>query len=106
MSLYRKSGCCGVERGVRETQFHEGFLNLKYWSSDDKLLTMIIPIRCFTCGKIVGNKWEAYLGLLQAEYTEGDALDALGLKRYCCRRMLLSHVDLIEKLLNYAPLEK
>lgn len=62
--------------------------------------------RCFTCGKIVGNKWEAYLGLLQAEYTEGDALDALGLKRYCCRRMLLAHVDLIEKLLNYAPLEK
>ncbi|KYO37613.1 DNA-directed RNA polymerases I, II, and III subunit RPABC5 [Alligator mississippiensis] len=67
---------------------------------------MIIPVRCFTCGKVVGNKWEAYLGLLQAEYTEGDALDALGLKRYCCRRMLLSHVDLIEKLLNYAPLEK
>lgn len=67
---------------------------------------MIIPIRCFTCGKVIGNKWEAYLGLLQAEYTEGDALDALGLKRYCCRRMLLGHVDLIEKLLNYAPLEK
>ena len=99
---------------------------------------MIIPVRCFTCGKVIGNKWEAYLGLLQAEYTEGmfnldeiflkiflggiqklylicyfdlfgftgDALDALGLKRYCCRRMLLGHVDLIEKLLNYAPLEK
>ena len=33
-------------------------------------------------------------------------LDALQLKRYCCRRMLLGHVDLIEKLLNYAPLEK
>ncbi|XP_058013485.1 DNA-directed RNA polymerases I, II, and III subunit RPABC5 isoform X1 [Ahaetulla prasina] len=70
------------------------------------LIKMIIPVRCFTCGKTVGNKWEAYLGLLQAEYTEGDALDALGLKRYCCRRMLLAHVDLIEKLLNYAPLEK
>ena len=67
---------------------------------------MIIPIRCFTCGKVVGNKWESYLGLLQAEYSEGDALDSLGLKRYCCRRMLLAHVDLIEKLLNYAPLEK
>lgn len=38
--------------------------------------------------------------------TRRDALDALGLKRYCCRRMLLAHVDLIEKLLNYAPLEK
>ena len=31
---------------------------------------------------------------------EGDALDALGLKRYCCRRMILTHVDLIENLLN------
>lgn len=30
-----------------------------------------------------------------------DALDKLGLKRYCCRRMLLTHVDLIEKLLEY-----
>ena len=35
---------------------------------------MIIPIRCFTCGKVIGNKWEAYLGLLQAEYTEGYVL--------------------------------
>jgi hypothetical protein len=33
--------------------------------------TMIIPIRCFTCGKVIGNKWEKYLGLLQAEFTEG-----------------------------------
>ena len=82
----------------------------KYVSRDlpllDNTITMIIPIRCFSCGKVIGTKWEAYLGLLQAEYTEGDALDALGLKRYCCRRMLLGHVDLIEKLLNYAPLEK
>ena len=89
-----------------------------------RLWKMIIPIRCFSCGKVIGNKWEAYLGLLQAsiyrqcicicrgsttmfsavsfhsiikiveqaEYQEGDALDALQLKRYCCRRMLLGHV--------------
>ena len=30
-----------------------------------------------------------------------NALDELGLTRYCCRRMLLTHVDLIEKLLRY-----
>lgn len=141
---------------------------------------MIIPVRCFTCGKVVGNKWEQYLSLLQGEHSEeyvhivrsfstneivgnlrsfsdqasrpywficrgclfvvsvlapsacllftlffnawlasapsdplnpstfparsqcSHALTALGLKRYCCRRMLLAHVDLIEKLLNYS----
>lgn len=51
-------------------------------------------------------KWETYPGLLQAGYTEGHTLDALGLKHYCCHSMLLAHVDLIEKCLNYAPLEK
>ena len=32
---------------------------------------MIIPIRCFTCGKVIGNKWETFLELLQAGYQEG-----------------------------------
>lgn len=59
---------------------------------------MIIPVRCFTCGKIIGNKWEKYLNLQLIGNTEGDALDVLKLKRYCCRRMMLGHVDLIEKL--------
>jgi DNA-directed RNA polymerases I, II, and III subunit RPABC5 len=62
---------------------------------------MIIPIRCFTCGKVIGNKWEQYLALIEEDYHEGDALDALGLRRYCCRRMLIGHVELIEKLLHY-----
>ncbi|RDX74585.1 DNA-directed RNA polymerase subunit 10-like protein, partial [Mucuna pruriens] len=53
---------------------------------------MIIPVRCFTCGKVIGNKWDTYLDLLQADYSEGDALDALGLVRYCCRRMLMTHL--------------
>jgi DNA-directed RNA polymerase I, II, and III subunit RPABC5 len=65
------------------------------------IITMIVPVRCFTCGKVLANKWETYLGLLRADYTERDALDELSLKRYCCRRMMLTHVDLIEKLLHY-----
>ncbi|GMM53241.1 DNA-directed RNA polymerase core subunit [Starmerella bacillaris] len=67
---------------------------------------MIIPVRCFSCGKVVGDKWEPYLKLLQDEgISEGDALDKLGLKRYCCRRMVLTHVDLIQKFLLYNPFE-
>ncbi|KAL6925467.1 DNA-directed RNA polymerase II subunit L [Hanseniaspora valbyensis] len=74
---------------------------------------MIVPVRCFSCGKVVGDKWEKYLNLLEKEedengemMDEGKALTELGLKRYCCRRMILTHVDLIEKFLRYNPLER
>lgn len=63
---------------------------------------MLIPVRCFTCGKIVSAYWEEYLLLLKIGFSEGEALDALRLKRYCCRRMLLTHVDVLEKLLNFS----
>ncbi|KAK1767007.1 8 kDa subunit-domain-containing protein [Phialemonium atrogriseum] len=64
---------------------------------------MIIPIRCFSCGKVVGDLWERYLRLVDNNVEDGDAMDQLGLKRYCCRRMVMTHVDLIEKLLKYTP---
>ncbi|GAP84311.1 putative DNA-directed RNA polymerases I II III subunit 10 [Rosellinia necatrix] len=64
---------------------------------------MIIPIRCFSCGKVTGDLWERYLKLIDGGLADGDAMDQLGLKRYCCRRMIMTHVDLIEKLLKYTP---
>ncbi|KAH5082244.1 hypothetical protein HBH95_057580 [Parastagonospora nodorum] len=67
---------------------------------------MIVPIRCFSCGKVVGDLWEKYMDLLTEEMAEGDGLDAIGLQRYCCRRMILTHVDLIEKLLKYNASER
>ena len=66
---------------------------------------MIIPVRCFTCGKVIGNKYETYLNLLSQEYGESAALDDLGCRRYCCRRMILTHVDLIQRLLLYNTLQ-
>lgn len=62
---------------------------------------MIIPIRCFSCGKVVGNKWEPYLAFLRKGGTEEEALNRLGLRRYCCRRMLIAHVDMIETQLTF-----
>ncbi len=31
----------------------------------------------------------------------GEVLDGLGLTRYCCRRMLLSHVEIIDELIKF-----
>uniref|UniRef100_A0A6C0LZH7 Uncharacterized protein n=1 Tax=viral metagenome TaxID=1070528 RepID=A0A6C0LZH7_9ZZZZ len=66
-----------------------------------KYYKMIMPIRCFTCGKVTGNKWESYQKYLKDGKSDKDALDLLGLRKYCCRRMVLSHVELIDKMLQY-----
>ena len=75
---------------------------------------MIIPVKCFTCGKILGDKWNYYERELAKIKTnkedtvinvnaktikptpEGIILDKLELKRYCCRRIMLGHVNLID----------
>jgi DNA-directed RNA polymerase I, II, and III subunit RPABC5 len=65
---------------------------------------MIIPVRCFTCSKVIGNKWETYSAeISKPGSTPQLVLDAMGLKRYCCRRMLLSHVNIIDNLLKNKP---
>ena len=69
-------------------------------------IKMIIPIRCFSCGKITGNKWESYQKMIKEGISECEALNKLGLKRYCCRRILLTHVELIEKILQYKIKDK
>jgi len=63
---------------------------------------MIIPVRCFSCGKVIGAAYAEYQRMVQQEgKTPKEALDSLGLKRYCCRRMILSHVDLIDEVLPF-----
>ena len=61
-----------------------------------------IPIRCYSCGKVIGNKWNSYQNILSEGVSSEKALDRLGLKRWCCRRIILGHVELIEKLLKYS----
>ncbi|MFW6117472.1 MAG: DNA-directed RNA polymerase subunit N [Thermoproteota archaeon] len=62
---------------------------------------MIIPVRCFTCGKLIADKWEEFAKRVKNGEKPGNVLDSLGLERYCCRRMLLSHVEVIDEVLRY-----
>ena len=45
---------------------------------------MIIPVRCFSCGKVIGNKWETYQTMLKSDYNKEAAMDEIGIQRYCC----------------------
>jgi len=62
---------------------------------------MIIPVRCFTCGKLVGDKWEEFARRVRTGENAKDVLDTLGVKRYCCRRMLLSNIEIIDEILRF-----
>ncbi|MEM2899736.1 MAG: DNA-directed RNA polymerase subunit N [Thermoplasmata archaeon] len=57
---------------------------------------MIIPVRCFTCGKVIGAAYEEYKARVNNGENPKDVLDSLGIKRYCCRRIFISHADLID----------
>jgi DNA-directed RNA polymerase subunit N len=62
---------------------------------------MMIPVRCFTCGAVVGDKWEEFKKRTTEQKEEpGKVLDDMGIKRYCCRRMLVSNVDLIDEFIS------
>ena len=77
---------------------------------------MIIPVKCFTCGMVLADKYRYYqaevrrIKLLKNENVDkvvyltkdntektvdGEVLDSLGLTNVCCRRHMLTHVDII-----------
>jgi len=62
---------------------------------------IIIPVRCFSCGNLIGDKWEDFARRVKEGEDSGKVLDSLGVKRYCCRRMLLSHVEVIDEILKF-----
>lgn len=80
---------------------------------------MIIPIRCFTCNRVLASKYAKYLEIISAgsgteniingnpdietilkeENIYQHAFKEVGINdRYCCKRHLLSHIDLIQKI--------
>ena len=88
---------------------------------------MIIPIKCFTCGEVLADKWVPYVTAIQEEKNkikedvdpesndlelryidihnpkpevsiEGKIMDEMNLHKYCCRRMMLGNVHIVSYL--------
>ena len=64
---------------------------------------MLIPVRCFTCGKVVGQLWEEFKQRVADGEDKKKIMDELGLKRYCCRQLFMGHVDLIKEIDQFKP---
>lgn len=63
---------------------------------------MIIPVRCYSCGKPVGHLWEEYKERTEEDgEEEKEVLDDLELDRYCCRALFIGHVDLIDRVAKF-----
>jgi DNA-directed RNA polymerase subunit N len=50
---------------------------------------------------LIGDKWEEFARRVKAGENAGEVLDSLGVTRYCCRRMLLSHVEILDEVLRF-----
>ena len=80
---------------------------------------MIIPVKCYTCGKVIADKYRYYLNKVREKKleeqgggdvavdkvlyltkhnikktAEGQVLDDIGFTKMCCRRHFLTHVDI------------
>jgi DNA-directed RNA polymerase subunit N len=59
------------------------------------------PIRCFTCGKLLADKYEKFEERVRKGEKPKQVLDDLGVRRYCCRAAMLTSVDLMEEIAKF-----
>jgi DNA-directed RNA polymerase subunit N (RpoN/RPB10) len=71
-------------------------------------MSSLIPIKCFTCGNVLADKYLFYIQEINkvtkketyaekdnfSKTIEGTTLDNIGLNSICCRRHLLTHVEI------------
>lgn len=55
---------------------------------------MILPVRCYTCGKVLGNLTTRWAEHRERHLDDGwlPFFERYGIRRYCCRRVLMSQV--------------
>ena len=62
---------------------------------------MLVPVRCFGCGKPVGHLSEEYRRRIEAGEDSGKVLDELGVERYCCRASLIGHAEMLPEITKF-----
>jgi DNA-directed RNA polymerase subunit N len=62
---------------------------------------MLVPVRCFTCGNLIADKFEDYQNKVKSGEEPTKVLDSLGFNRYCCRRMLLTSVETMQQIVPF-----
>ena len=63
---------------------------------------MLIPVRCWSCGKVVAHLYKNYTERTTAGEDPEEVLDELKLRRYCCRRMFVGQIDLIDDIAPFS----
>ena len=61
---------------------------------------MFIPIRCFTCNKILGDKYFKLKEMIEKGSGRKEIFEKLELKNYCCKNIIINHVNIIEIIKN------
>ena len=64
-------------------------------------MNVLIPVRCFTCGNLIADKFDDYQTKLKAGEDPEKVLNELQINRYCCRRMLLTTVETIQQVIPF-----
>ncbi|MBT7903342.1 DNA-directed RNA polymerase subunit N [Candidatus Woesearchaeota archaeon] len=62
---------------------------------------MLIPIRCWSCGKPIGQFWDEFKERTKKGEEIKTVLDSFGLDRYCCRQQIMGNVDLIDTVAKF-----
>ena len=62
---------------------------------------MIVPIRCFGCGKPIAHLWESFKKRIESGEDSGKVLDELKLERYCCRATLIGNTEMLQEVTKF-----
>ena len=62
---------------------------------------MLVPVRCFTCGNLVADKFDEYQNRVKSGEEPAKILDSVGIERYCCRRMMLTTLETIQQVIPF-----